>query len=856
MIPLKLTLHNFLCYRDPAPLDFSGLHLACLSGNNGHGKTALLDAMTWALWGRARSNQADDLIHLGQVDMWVDFEFALGPSRYRAVRSRERKGRSGKSDLQLQVWQPGQENGEWRPITEPTIRETEQRIVDLLRMDYDTFINSAFLMQGRADEFTIKPPNQRKQILADILGLGAYDEFETRAKEQARQTKDQATRLETHLKSIDAELALEPQIQVELETALNQSDALTGQLRSAEQLHQALRAERQDLQAQSRSLDDLQSRLKRTERDLTEAEGQLTLARQRLATDQAILESQAEIESGFLALKQAEQLDQAWNDRLKRHVELQARHSRLEQTVSQARSQLEAQRQIGAAETAQYRTTAERLPALRQHLAEAEAELARLAQEEARQAQMQHQLQTLKETRAALQAENAGLKGEMDKIKERLDLLAEAEAACPVCGRPLGADEQGRVLADFQQQGQVLGDTHRQNTARLREIQVEQQAAQAELTEVEQALRQKSHWQRQEAQIEAQLTAAQRAEVELAAAQATLEQIEARLAMHDYAIEAQQALAELDRQLTELGYDSAAHQKTRDDVVGYKPFETRNGQLQTAQARAQELQARIEQLNASLERWQETLAADRSRRDELTAVVARLPQSERALSQQSTEVERLERAANDARQRLGAARQKLDACRMQAARRQNVAGDLAAVLDRQSVFEELQAAFGKKGVQAMIIEAAIPEIENEANRLLNRMTDGRMAVRMETQRETKSSQELRETLDIILSDELGSRDYSLYSGGEAFRANFAIRIALSKLLARRAGAALQTLIVDEGFGTQDSQGRERLVQAITSIQDDFERILVITHIDELKDLFPARIDVVKTEMGSQISIGM
>ena len=359
------------------------------------------------------------------------------------------------------------------------------------------------------------------------------------------------------------------------------------------------------------------------------------------------------------------------------------------------------------------------------------------------------------------------------------------------------------------------------------------------LTEVEQALRQKSQWQRQEAQIEAQLAATQRAEVELATAQAALEQIEARLTAHDYAAEAQQALAELDRQLAELGYDPAAHQQARDDVVRCKPFEARHSQLQTAQARAQELQARIEQLNASLERWQETLAADRLRRDELAGVVARLPQSERALSQQSAEVERLERAANDARQRLGAARQKLDACRAQASRRQDVAHELAAVLERQSIFEELQAAFGKKGVQAMIIEAAIPEIENEANRLLNRMTDGRMAVRMETQRETKSSQELRETLDIILSDELGSRDYSLYSGGEAFRANFAIRIALSKLLARRAGAALQTLIVDEGFGTQDSQGRERLVQAITSIQDDFERILVITHIDELKDLFPS-----------------
>ncbi len=79
-------------------------------------------------------------------------------------------------------------------------------------------------------------------------------------------------------------------------------------------------------------------------------------------------------------------------------------------------------------------------------------------------------------------------------------------------------------------------------------------------------------------------------------------------------------------------------------------------------------------------------------------------------------------------------------------------------------------------------------------------------------------------------------------------------MALSKLLARRAGARLQTLILDEGFGTQDAQGRERLVEAINSVQDDFERILVITHIEELKDSFPVRIDVFKTPQGSQIAV--
>jgi exonuclease SbcC len=173
--------------------------------------------------------------------------------------------------------------------------------------------------------------------------------------------------------------------------------------------------------------------------------------------------------------------------------------------------------------------------------------------------------------------------------------------------------------------------------------------------------------------------------------------------------------------------------------------------------------------------------------------------------------------------------------------------------EEKGVFEELRLAFGKKGIQAMIIESAIPEIEYEANTLLARLTEGRMHVRFETQRETLKGDTV-ETLDIQIADELGTRPYELFSGGEAFRANFAIRIALSKLLARRAGAQLQTLVIDEGFGTQDAEGRERLVEAINSIQDDFARVLVITHIEELKDAFPVRIEVTKTAEGSSIRL--
>ena len=71
-----------------------------------------------------------------------------------------------------------------------------------------------------------------------------------------------------------------------------------------------------------------------------------------------------------------------------------------------------------------------------------------------------------------------------------------------------------------------------------------------------------------------------------------------------------------------------------------------------------------------------------------------------------------------------------------------------------------------------------------------------------------------------------------FSGGEQFRVNFAIRVALSQLLARRSGTQLQTLIMDEGFGVLDAAGRERLVEAINAAQQDFQRILVVTHIEE------------------------
>ena len=77
-----------------------------------------------------------------------------------------------------------------------------------------------------------------------------------------------------------------------------------------------------------------------------------------------------------------------------------------------------------------------------------------------------------------------------------------------------------------------------------------------------------------------------------------------------------------------------------------------------------------------------------------------------------------------------------------------------------------------------------------------------MSVSFSTQKDykDKNREDKKETLDILISDAAGKREYEMFSGGEAFRINFAIRMALSRVLAQRAGARLRMLVIDEGFG--------------------------------------------------------
>ncbi|MBI2919219.1 MAG: SMC family ATPase [Chloroflexi bacterium] len=857
MVPLRLALRNFLCYRGPTSLDLAGLRLACLCGDNGNGKSALLDAMTWALWGKARGPD-DDLIHMAESEMEVDLEFLAGGQRYRAVRRRARPHRpGGAGQTALELFQATADG--WLPLTGDGVRQTEARVSQLVGLDYGTFINSAFLVQGRADEFTVKPPNQRKQVLADILGLGYYDQAAARARESAREREGQRQAQEAALTRIETDLGRLPQYQGEVEA--QEAQLAKGASGLAES-----QANLQQLEAGVHRLEALQAQLQGTIKARQQAaerlahwQGELARRQQALQEHQALLAQTVSIQEGYARWQEAAAREEAHARKLGQALALRGERMRLEQAIAAERQRLEGQRRELEAKMALWRPVAQALLGYERQRDEATARVKDLAQAEAALEHQARELDAAREQESRLVGTLRQLASEVQALKEKTHLLGSrlvGTPRCPLCGSELGAEQRERLRAESAAQGEdkarEMQGVEQDQLRQRRQVQTLQ----------EQAARERQRLGKERAALEGRLQALEgdisrgrQASNWMAQASQQVQSLQDRLSSGDFLKEEQAHLKEVLAQEAHLAYDPAQHQAAREERDRLKHYQELYQRLGEVQASLEAERQATETAQLEVTQWQAACREAEQRQAALEAGLVELPHVAREAAEARRQVETLAQQQARLQAELGAAWQRLDACLALRGERDQRLAALARATEDKSLYEELAEAFGKRGIQALIIETVLPELEAEANRLLARMSDNRLRVALETQRQARSRKgDAIETLDINISDELGTRPYEMYSGGEAFRIDFALRIALSKLLARRAGAPLPTLFIDEGFGTQDAEGREKLVEAIRSIQDDFDLILVITHMEDMKDAFPVRIEVAKTEAGSTISM--
>lgn len=728
MIPTSLKLHNFTAYGpETSELDMRPLRLVVLTGNNGAGKSSVLDAMTWAVWGWSRAgDNADRLVRMGEKEMWVEFSFILHDTEYRIVRTRKLGG-AGSTTLQFFV---GKNN-----LTEGTIKHTQQKIVDTLHLTYETFINSSYLRQGHADEFTLKGPTDRKKILADILGLSVYEGLEEKAKAAARE-------------AVDSMRLLEMQI-VELEVEVNNSS----------------------------KHEEEQSR---TEEELKDVQVQLSLAEKNLIEVTGIKEK-------HMAVVEIER------EKEKRVVRMQVDLAEVEKELEEKRSELLRLKELVGERDAIEKGYGELLT-VRKQLDELEEVRTLLikAKDEALKLETAVNEEKLKHERElqAIKAKAEQVKEELERLDKDLEKTNSEQAVCPTCGQKLGKDEHAKVLKELEEKAGAAKEN-------LNDLRVEYKKA----SEFEPS-----------------------------------------------------KLAELEskkKEVVELEKKADPASELRVKLTGIRVFEDKKRDLDVAAAKESE----IKQVGLKLKEQAEKLKNEIGEAGEINLARLELELGElvREVQTQDMVVRQLRSEETGKKETLAATKQLLTRATQMAETLEKKRKERVVAEQNKKDYEDLALAFGKKGIQAMLIESAIPEIEEEANLLLDKLTDGRMKVTLLTQKETKTSG-VAETLDIVISDELGARPYEMYSGGESFRINIALRLALSRLLTRRAGARLQFLIIDEGFGTQDSSGKDKIVEVINLISEDFEKVLIVTHDSELKESFPQRIEVVRGVNGSRFEV--
>ncbi len=902
MIPHYIELKNFLSYGESLQrVDFRAHSLICLSGKNGHGKSALLDALTWALWGQARklagAMKADEgLLHLGQTRMLVSVEFACGGAQYRVRREFARTYGKPYAALDFEIFDAVADK--FISLTEKTIKTTQASIERVIGLDYETFVNSAFIRQGQSNEFSKKSAKERKQILATILGLTHYDQLQQKALEKVKFFTDEKRGLLVLQEQYAQELATEGGLitrlgeqQSMLESCrshLEASDTLLHSLQqemaschAAQQAVQALQQEimvhDQAVRAQREQLQAVMSTWRQTHANLLHLPDYNVVHE----TKRVLMERETLLmEQRHKTLLLNERMMELRDRMQQRTTVLNAEHLR----TTEALGRLIHERELGyqayrtQRENAeqQYQLLNKKLEALRNERATCERACATQDNDEKAFERLNQQFDKRRAFYQVLVQRGNWTKNELDELEHKFAALsATHNPSCPLCEQLLTVKRKQFLGDRLNAQQNFLTHRLERLTLLMKKLKDLLVAQHEERTIFSVRIEQQQHEKRRFEEICNLLVEHEREALVHEKQLASLREKEDSEATKLQQAQQQQAAAYAAQQ-TAQATDAELIEDAR--VIG--DLEREKQSLISVDIVYRELQlerSRVDQQIAQLASLNQVYKAQHDRRAQCSLMVKELKRMKIIVTQMT---ERL-RAYESLDEREKVIQQQLDEharnrevpmrdkeqllhaigsimselhhiakIKEAAARIKDQVKQLDIEIDD---YQAIAAAVSKNGIQALLIEEAIPEIEQEANTILGRLTDNRAHIFIESLRDLKGGG-VKESLDIHISDSAGIRPYEMYSGGEAFRIDFALRIAIAKLLARRAGTSLQTLIIDEGFGSQDEEGLSHIMEVLHAIRDDFAKIIVVSHLAEFKHNFPVHFIVEKGPVGSIITI--
>lgn len=808
MRPLTLRLEGFQGFLEPETIDFTNITSAAITGPVGAGKTSILDAITYALYGHSRTSTKDGVIHTHAKSMSVELDFALGEGIYRVRRTRARSG-AAKTYLWHIV------DGEPVAIGDGDGRTgaTEEALAQLYPVSYETYRASVLVEQGKSDSFIEAKPSERHALMSEILELGQYKKLHEDAKVQLRSKKAEVARLDALLEGKDA--------------------AEVGVAETKEALAQAEKEHhRAEKEAAAAAKD-----LKAAQDAAAKARSDLNGARESNAAGEAALAEAAET---------ARETASAYQSLVSEIGAIEGRISSGQQYVTDTQADLEAE----GTRLVEHRDSLSRRYSDR--FAHAEEHLTKLkGLAEAAAGQVREVSGWVSEAEEALVAANKALNNHRSEVqrlsndreglvkrrREETGRLAtyqhggQHDKNCHTCGQSLDEVMTARIVGLIQQEisgidaeGKELRGKLDTATAVAESAEKEVASAQRRAAEAAAAATAAAG---EEARLKAELSAAELAAQEAREVAADLQKANSLLAEHEAGISAghsrlvkgRELLTNLTTQLNSL----------QGELTGAKT---------AADAAAQDLEATKEQHKLV----------------DLTAFVG-------AESRAEEELERARTAANDssgasirAEGSVSAARAAAESAQLALDAFAQHAKERRAAREEQTILEYTAKAMSPTGVPQMMMNSALETMNVYLHQYLQDISGNVLTAELTTTLETKAGGSKNEINIQVTGDDGKPRLYESFSGGQKFLTDFALHMTNARILADRRGSVVDFCAVDEGWNSLEGEEKTAVLRAVQKLSDTYSLVMTVTHDDDVVNSMPQQIKVERVSGTSTVTV--
>ena len=772
----RLQLQNFRQHADSVITFDTGL--TGVIGSNGSGKTTILEAIAWALYGNSATRGTRDSIRFSRAaprsPVRVELDFELAGHRYRIVRRL--------TDAEIYL------DGASQPIAN-SITGVNELLQRRLGMSRSEFFNTYFTGQKELNVMAAMGPSERAQFLSRVLGYEKLRTAQTLVRDRRRLISAETAGLRSGMPDPDAVARLLADSEHRLAVARQSAAAAERTRKEREAVVAELTPRWERAQKERDRLQELLAELRVAEAE----EAGLARDADRVARElAAVAAARTDLEALATELKPLSEVAEEFQ-RLERLAREEGRRQTLVETERLLLDELTRLRERRARVFNAPVLEEEATIAVEAKRKELEEALGRL---EARRTEWVRDRQEAETKRDALRRQYAELKAQRDRIVE----LGE-DGACPVCTRPLDQHFRG-VLEHFDDQLETIAVDGKFYNTRLDQL----EEMPEEVKTLDEARR----------ALTAEVGALERRLAKVQAAVQELTQLTKDIGIKEQRHEA------VRRDLAAIppGYDGAKHAALRREVERLMPLNERATRLSAQIDREPQLEQDRQRVHESLGVMRDRLATLRERRRSVEFSEGEFAALRMAFESAAADARAADVAAVSAQGDANAARSGLDSAERSRRELERIQAQLDHLQVDRRLHDELDRAYSD--LRTDLNFQLRPELSELASAFLHDLTDARY-----------SELELDDNYNVLVLEDGVPKP--VISGGEEDMANLVLRLAISQMIAERAGQQFSLLVLDEVFGSLDESRRNSVVELLRKLQDRFEQVILITHIESVRE---------------------